>query len=182
MVKDVFHSIAAAAQRLFANWAALLISLLLYSALLGAIYLFFTIREATATQVALNLILPIAVFMLFLLIQVMGLSYTQIGVGVADLLKRSLRDCRRILLVSLPLILIAWLVVYLFGKVDQAYFTESLTAESKIRAGGAVAVNAVRILLLYCLLPLIAVHLWIEAVSQGVAAAFLEFRRVVTHA
>ena len=54
MVKDVFHSIAAAAQRLFVNWAALLISLSMYSALLGAIYLFFTIREATATQVTLG--------------------------------------------------------------------------------------------------------------------------------
>jgi hypothetical protein len=180
MVKDIFHSIAAAGRRLITNWAALLISFLLYSALLGAIYLFFTIREATATQVALNLILPIAVVALFLLIQAMGVSYTQNG--AAHLLKQSLRDCRRILLVSLPLILIAWLIVYLFGKVDQAYFTESLTAESKARAWGAVAVNAVRILLLYCLLPLIAVHLWIEAVSQGVAAAFLEFRRVVTRA
>ena len=69
MVKDVFHSIAAAAQRLFANWAALLISLSLYSALLGAIYLFFTIREATAMQVALNLILPIAVVALFFMIR-----------------------------------------------------------------------------------------------------------------
>jgi hypothetical protein len=112
----------------------------------------------------------------------MGLSYTQIGVGVADLLKRSLRDCRRIIIASLPLILIAWLLVYLFGKVDQAYFTESLTAESKVRAWGAFTVNAVRILLLYCLLPLIAIHFWIEAVSQGVAAAFLESRRVVTRA
>ena len=76
MVKDVLHSIAAAAQRLFANWAAPLISLSMYSALLGAIY-FFTIREATATQVALNLVLPIAAVALFFLIQAMGLSYAE---------------------------------------------------------------------------------------------------------
>jgi len=182
MVKDIFHSIAAAAKRLFANWAALLISLSLYSALLGALYLFFNIREATVTQVALNLILPIAVVALFLMIQAMGLSYVRIGVGVGYLLKRSLEDCWRILLASLPLILIAWLIVYLFGKADQTYFSESLTAESKARAWGAVAVHAIQILLLHVLLPLIAIHLWIEAVSQGVAAAFLEFRRVVTRA
>lgn len=182
MVKDVFHSIAAAGRRLFANWAALLISLLMYSALLGAIYLFFNIREATATQVALNLILPIAAVALFFLIQVMGVSYTRIGVGVGHLLKRSLRDCWRILLASLPLILLACLIVYLFGKIDQAFFSESGDAGSKTMGWGAVAVNAVRILLLYCLLPLIAIQLWIEAVSQGVPAAFLEFRRVVTRA
>jgi hypothetical protein len=194
LVKDVFHSIAAAGQRLFINWAALLISLSLYAAMIGAIYLFFTIREATAMQVALNLILPIAAVTLFLLIQVMGLSYTRIGVGAAYLLKRSLKDCWRVLLVSLPLILIAWLIVYLFGKVDQALFGGTITVESsgvgrlavrpelKGMAWVAVAVNAARILLLYCLLPLIAIHLWIEAVSQGVAAAFLELGRVVTRA
>ncbi|HEV2664153.1 MAG TPA: hypothetical protein VG324_04545, partial [Blastocatellia bacterium] len=95
---------------------------------------------------------------------------------------RLLGDCRRILLASLPLILIALLIVYLFGKLDQAYFSGPLMAESKARAWGAVAVHSIQILLLYVFLPLIAIHLWIEAVGQGVAAAFLEFRRVVTRA
>jgi hypothetical protein len=180
MVKDVFHSIASAAQRLFANWGALLISLSLYSALLGAIYLFFTIREATATQVALNLVLPIAAVALFFLIQSMGLSYTRIGVGAAYLLKRSLGDCWRILLASLPLILIAWLIFYLFGRADQVFFSESLTAESKAIWLAAVAAHAVQILLLYILLPLIAIHLWIVTAREGLAAAFKGFKRVLT--
>src|SRR5262245_58066761 len=182
MVKDVFHSIAAAAQRLFANWGALLISLSMYSALLGAIYLFFTIREATAAQVALNFVLPMATVALFFLIQAMGLSYTRIGVGAAYLLKRSLRDCWRILLASLPLILIALLIVYLFGRADQVFFSESLTAESKAIRWAAVAVHAVQILLLYVLLPLIAIHLWIATVREGLAAAFKGFNRVATRA
>jgi hypothetical protein len=182
MVKDVFHSIAAAAQRLFANWAALLISLSMYAALLGAIYLFFTIREATATQVALNLILPIAAVALFFMIQAMGLSYVRIGVGAAYLLKRSFEDCWRILLASLPLILIAWLIVYLFGKADQAFFIESGAAGSKsmVWGWGAIAAHAVQILLLHVLLPLIAIHLWIAAVRGGLVAAFKGINRVVT--
>jgi len=184
MVKDVFHSIASAARRLFVNWAALLISLSMYSALLGAIYLFFTIREATAMQVALNLILPIAAVALFFLIQAMGLSYVRIGVGAAYLLKRSLGDCWRILLASLPLILLACLIVYLFGKADQSFFSGTGAAgwKATVWAWGSVAVHAIQILLLHVLLPLIAIHLWIEAMSQGVAAAYLEFRRVVTRA
>src|SRR5262245_1963415 len=168
MIKDVFHTIATAALGLFANWAALLISLSMYFALIGALYLFFTIREATATQVALSLILPIAAVALFFLIQAMGLSYVRIGVGAGYLLKRSLKDCWRILLVSLPLILLAWLIVYLFGKVDQSLFGGTLHVETsgvyrlavrpevKGMEWVAVAVNAARILLLYCLLPLIA--------------------------
>jgi hypothetical protein len=182
MVKDVLHSIAAAARRLFANWAALLISLLLYSALLGAVYLFFTIREATAAQVALNMVLPIAAVTLFFLIQAMGLSYTRIGVGAAYLLKRSLGDCWRILLASLPLILIAWLIFYFFGRADQVFFSESITVESKAMRWAAVAVHAVQILLLYVLLPLIAIHLWIATAREGLAAAFKGLKRVVTRA
>lgn len=184
MVKDVLHSIAAAAQRLFANWAALLISLSLYTALLGAFYLFFTIREATATQVALNLILPIAAVTLFFMIQAMGLSYVRIGVGAAYLLKRSLGDCWRILLASLPLILIAWLIVYLFGKADHAFFTVSTAAGvTEFRwVWAAIAVHAVQILLLHVVLPLIAIHLWIATVREGLGSAFKGFKRVVTRA
>ncbi len=180
MLKDIFHPIAAAARRLFLNWAALLISFSTYLALLGAIYLFFNIREATAAQVALNLILPVAAVALFLLIQAMGLGYAQ--TGAAHLLKRSSKDCWRILIASLPLISLAGLIIYLFGKIDQAFFVESGAAGSWMRGWGEIAVYGIQILLLYVILPLIAIHLWIEAVSQGVAAAFLEIKRVVTRA
>lgn len=182
MIKDIFHSIASAGKRLFANWAALLISLLLYLALLAALYAFFTIREATMSQVALNLILPIVAIALFFLIQAMGLSYVRIGVGAGYLLKRSFKDCWKILLASLPLILFAWLIVYLFGKADQTFFTKSLTAGSKIREWGAIGAHAAQILLLYVLLPLLAIHLWIATVGEGVVAAFRGFGRSVARA
>jgi hypothetical protein len=174
MLKDIFHSIASAALRLFANWAALLISLFMYLALLGAIYLFFTIREATVTQVALNLILPITVVALFFLIQAMGLSYVRIGVGALYLLKRSFGDGGRILLASLPPILIAWLIVYLFDKADQLFF--------KGAGWGSTALQASQILLLFLILPLITIHLWVVTVREGLAAAFKGVIRVVAGA
>src|SRR5215468_8215560 len=62
----------------------------------------------------------IAAVALFFLIQAMGLSYVRIGVGAAYLLKRSLGDFWRILLASLPLILLAWLILYLFSGSDAA--------------------------------------------------------------
>jgi hypothetical protein len=174
MVKDIFHSIAAAAQRLFANWAALLISLFMYLALLGAIYLFINTGEATLTQVFLNLILSTAVVALFFMIQAMGLSYVRIGVGAVYLLKRSFGDGWRILLASLPLILFAFLIVYLFGEIDQSLFKGS--------GLGSVAVHAVQILLLHIILPLIAIHLWIVTTRAGLAPAFKGFVRVVISA
>jgi hypothetical protein len=180
MAKDIFHSIAAAAQRLFANWAALFISLSMYLALLGAIYLFFTIREATVTQVALNLILPIAAVTLFFLIQAMGLSYVRIGVGATYLLKRSFGDGWRILLASLPLIALACLIVYLFGKADQSF--SGGAGSTAAWTWGSVAIHGVQILLLHVIIPLIAIHLWIVAVREGLQAAFKGVIRVVTSA
>src|SRR5215470_6529040 len=182
MLKDVLHSIAAAAQRLFANWAALLISLLLYAAMIGAIYLFFNSREATALQVALNLILPIVAVALFFLIQAMGLSYVRIGVGAGYLLKRALKDCWKILLVSLPLILLVWLIAFAFGKIDQTWFSASAITGSKARAWGAIGVNALRIFLLFCVLPLIAIHLWMATVREGMGAAFRGLGRAAVRA
>jgi hypothetical protein len=132
--------------------------------------------------VALTLTLPIAAVALFFMIQAMGLSYMRIGVGAGYLFKRSLGDCWRILLASLPLILIAWLIVYLFGKADQAFFSESGAAGSKAMRWAAVAVHAVQIFLLYVLLPLIAIHLWIATAREGLAAAFKGVKRVVTRA
>jgi len=183
MIKDVIEAIAAAARRLFANWGALLISLTLYAALGAAIYLFFfTVREATTLQVALNLVITLAAITFFFAWQAMGLSYVRIGVGAGYLLKRALKDCWKILIVTLPLVLLAWLIVYAFGKIDQTYFTQSLTAGSKARAGLAIGVSAVRIFLLYCLLPLIAIHLWIATVREGLAAAFKGFGHSIARA
>jgi len=82
------------------------------------------------------------------------------------------------------LILIALLVVYLFHKADQAYFTVSGAGGSKsmVWGLGAIAAHAVQILLLHVILPLIAIHLWIATVRGGLAAAFKGIKRVVTHA
>jgi hypothetical protein len=119
------------------------------------------------------------------MIQAMGLSYVRIGVGAAYLLKRSLEDCWRILLASLPLILTAFLIVYLFGKADQAFFIESGAAagsRSMVWGLGAIAAHAVQTLMLHVLLPLIAIHMWLATVRGGLAAAFKGFKSVVTRA
>lgn len=58
----------------------------------------------------------------------------------------------------------------------------SFRGGSKSSGWGAIAINAVRILLLYCLLPLIAIHLWIATAREGLEAAFKGFGRIVARA
>src|SRR5262245_13633723 len=111
MIKEIFEAIKTAGRKIFTNWAASLISFLLYGALLGVIYLFFTTREATVLQVLLTiLILPLAAIFLFFVLQAMGLNYVRQEIGPGYLLKRALSDSWKLLLVSIPVLLVAILV------------------------------------------------------------------------
>jgi hypothetical protein len=169
MIKDVFDAIGAAARKLFTNWGALLISFALYSALIAALYLFFTTREATYFQVVLTVVfLPLAAIVIFFTLQAMGLSYVRIGVGPLYLLRRALKESWMLLLVSLPLILVGWLAVYLFGYAETKLVAE---AENPGRWIG-IALSWGLIVILYFVLPLIAIHCWISAEREGLASAF----------
>ncbi len=155
MIKDIFEAIKTAGRKIFTNWAASLISFLIYGALLGVVYLFFTTREATTLQVLLTiLILPLAAIFLFFVMQAMGLSYVRHGVGLGYLLKRALSDSWKLLLVSIPLLLIAILVLFLGGTINSR------------------AMIYLSYLILYLALPLIAIHLWLSTVRDGIAGAF----------
>ena len=91
MLKDVFISIGAAAQKLFTNFGAVLIALICYTAIWLAGYCFVVIGQATQPQVVLSvIILPLLALIFFFLLQTIGLSYVRIGVGAGYFLKRAL--------------------------------------------------------------------------------------------
>lgn len=171
MIKDVFASIGAAARKLLTNFGAVAVALLCYAAVWLAFYFFFFVtREATRLEVALSLaILPLIGLVFFFLMQAIGLSYVRIGVGAGYLLKRALKDFWKLLVVSLPLALLAWGLVKLFGYLDA-----KLLARATKNAGRwpAMAITIARWLLLYGVLPLWAIHSWMAAIRQGLAAAF----------
>ncbi|MEO6727042.1 MAG: hypothetical protein ABIP14_17275 [Blastocatellia bacterium] len=170
MIKDVFASIGAAARKLLTNFGAVLIALLFYAALWLTCYAFFNTGLATQWQVALNLaILPLTGLILFFVLQAIGLSYVRIGVGGGYLLKRALKDFWKLLVISLPLALLAWALVKLFGYLD-AKFLASATKQASRWPGTVVTIA--RWLLLYGLLPLWAIHLWMRTIREGLGPAF----------
>lgn len=175
MLKDVFSSIGAAAQKLFTNFGAVLIAFLCYAALWLAGYLFVAvIGQATQVQVVLSLIvLPFAAVIFFFLLQVIGLSYVRIGVGAGYLLKRALMDFWKLLVVSLPLIALAAALWWLFGYLDKKFVTDVEKPKRWIE----LALLAGRWLLLYLALPLLAIHCWMAAIREGLGGAFRSFGR-----
>jgi uncharacterized membrane protein len=182
MIKDVIESILTAGRKIFTNWGALLISFLLYAALHSVLYLLITTREATLFQVSLTFTLPLVALLLFFTLQALGLSYIRIGVGPGYLLKRALKDCWKLLLMSLPLILLAWLIVYSFGKAETYLLNQISGADPPLGNWKLTSINWARVLLLYFVLPLIAIHLWISTLHEGMGAAITSIGRSVARA
>lgn len=168
MIKDVLDSIKAATGKLFKHWGALLIALALYLGLIGVLYTFFTLRDSTLIQVLLSLIvLPIAAILLFFTLQGLGVSYVRQGVGPIYLFRRALSDSWRLFLISLPIFILAAVVVYVIKDPDPKWMNGSINGDpttAKVAAG-------VWYLMLYLALPLIVIHLWLSTVREGIKCA-----------
>ncbi|MBA3806331.1 MAG: hypothetical protein H0X14_11550, partial [Acidobacteria bacterium] len=109
-----------AARMLFGNWRALLILLLLYAALNASLYFFIAVREASVWQVLATFLLALIAPVLFFIIQTIGVRYVEDDARTRDLLRWSVRDFWKLLVVTVPVILLAWLIAYLFSKFQVA--------------------------------------------------------------
>jgi hypothetical protein len=196
MIKRIFHALASASRELFRRWGALLILLVLYLAMLGAIYLFIATREATMGQLILSLLLALAAPVLFLIIQTMAAKYSSGNGRALALLGGSLRDFWKLLVISLPLILIAVLAIYLFSKFGTT--AAAATVREAVRAvptpsrpappkpqplhWQTIALTTLQYLLFLLMFPLAAIHLWIATARNGLKQAFKAYARILGRA
>jgi hypothetical protein len=199
MFTNVLSAVKTAARDLFRNWRALIAFFLLFAALVGGFYLFVWSREASLWQVIFSLTFPFVWIVMFFVFQTMGVNYTQSGGSVV---RRSLRDFWKLLLVSLPLILLAWLFIYLIGKIpveaSPAAAETARAAVGPLRAPAAATAQPARwlailrsallFLVFGIVMPLVTIHLWIAAARAGlkrawrVALCAFAPRAVVTYA
>ncbi len=203
-MKRIVHPFTSASRELFRRWGALLILLALYLAMLGSVYQFFATREATVGQLLLSLLFALAAPVLFLIIQTMAARYNQRDKqpgmsavpGPWALLGGSLRDFWKLLVISLPLILVAVLAIYLLGKVEpsapatavreavraQPAPPRSVTPKPQPVSWQAVAVTTIEYLLFCLVLPLAAVHLWIGTARDGLNQTIKRSPRLLARA
>ncbi|HEX8139282.1 MAG TPA: hypothetical protein VF544_17095 [Pyrinomonadaceae bacterium] len=190
-LKSMGHALG----RLFGNWRALVVLLLLYGLMLASLYFFIAVREASLWQVLLTFLLAALVPVLFFIIQVIGVRYVDEGAGAKALLRSGLRDFWKLLVVSLPLLLMVWLIAYVFSKLQvgaapavAAAGAAARTAASGGEAGAGlfswkeVIITTLRFLLLGLVMPLVAIQFWIEAAREGLAQAFKNAGRVLGRA
>jgi len=203
MLTETFHSIATAARNVFRNWPAMLLIAAVYASLLGLLYLFVAIREATLPQVILTFVFAVTAPLLFFILQTMIASSgaRQIAKEGTDeperltaglLLKRSLTSFWKLILISLPLIVLAILIAYLLGRaqnhfgqnINEPAISSSHSLAPTVNTPPARPVNwkvalfsTIRYLAFGLVLPLAAIHLWLATARDGLGGAV---RRIAT--
>lgn len=191
MLKTIFNSLTASIRNLFGNWQALGLILLIYFALLLSVYSSLLLKESSIMQLLVTLLLVLLIPVLFFALQALSVSYANAGLLSRGYVSTALRSFWKLLLLSLPLLLLAWLVEWLLSKIDvttSAAIREA--ARRTTRAGAepasinwlAAAVTTVRFLLLGLVLPLIAIQLWIVAVRESFADVFKNLGRCLARA
>lgn len=205
MTKNVLATIFAAARDLLRHPRAFALLVALYIALIAACFFFITTREATLWQLIVTGASALLVPVLFFVVQAAGASYAVGERGAAGLLRRTARSFAKVLVVSLPLILLAVVAVYLLNKLESRV---QLTPEERARAEYASStpeaettdsasadarpkppvrwkylfVSALRLLVLGLFLPLAAIHLWLAVARDGLLATFARFHRHLARA
>lgn len=198
MVKATFKSIATAVRNVFSNWRSVLVVAIVYAALLAALYTFVVVREASMLQVVLTFVLALAAPLLFFWLQslIVGGIADESRPSVGSLLKRSLTDTWKLIVVTLPLIALAVLIGYLLMKAQTRWGATlpNEAAEVPRRAASAAretsrpvdwkiaGLSTVRYLLFGLVLPLAAIHVWIATAREGLGAALKRAGGIVSRA
>ncbi|HKB65970.1 MAG TPA: hypothetical protein VKC61_08950 [Pyrinomonadaceae bacterium] len=208
MLTETFHSIVTATRNVFRNWPSMLLMAAVYASLLALLYLLVAIREATLPQVILTFLFAVTAPLLFFILQTMIASgsarqFAKEDAGETEqltagsLLKRSLTSFWKLILISLPLIVLAILIAYLLGRA-QNHFGQNLN-EPAISTTHPMAQTAstpparpinwrvalfstIRYLAFGLVLPLAAIHLWLATVRDGLIGAVRKIATLLSRA
>jgi hypothetical protein len=205
MTKNVLSALSSAARGLLRNRGALLVLALLYAALITASFLFITTREATALQLGLTALAAVAMPVLFFIIAAACAAYAVGETRPVGILRRAVANFLKVLTVSLPVVALVVGTVWAMNKLesrvkhdprDEASAQYSAAPSADEEGGDSaeqprakppvrwayVFYSALRLLLIGIFLPLLAVHLWIAALRDGLGGALRKIHRVVARA
>jgi hypothetical protein len=165
------------ARALLTSPRALGILAALYAVLLASLYGFISIREATLWQVSVTMLLLVLIPLEFFVLQAAILQHARLQKFHWG---QIVRDAIKLAVVTIPIVLLGFGINYLLNKWQVHY----PAPEPPLILPGAkppapqpahwptVLFATGRLLLLGVVLPLAAIHLWIEVVAQDVRSSF----------
>lgn len=163
MYTKCFSAMFSAVRLLFKSRRVLLMLLLAWAGMLSAVYLFASTREATIFQLLLTLVVVIAAPALFFVLQAVSVTYAG-GPVSGNRVRKTAIDCLKLIVVSLPVLVVALLALYGLNKI-QTYVTLA---------------TMLRYLLIGVVAPMLAIQLWIATTSSGLRDLMKDLRRVVS--
>jgi hypothetical protein len=149
-----------------------------YGALLLAVYLFVSTREATVRQVVVTFTVMLAAPLLFFVLQSVSVNYTTESSG---LLRKTLHDTAKLVAVTVPAIALTLLAVYLVGKLQGSLTVDPNTSQPS-SPNTMTTLTVVRYLLVAVVAPLVTIQLWIAASTCGLRAMIRNLRDTVARA
>ena len=174
---NTIRTFTVSARSLLTSPKALAILAVVYAALLATLYGFISTREATMSQVALTFIFFALIPLEFFVLQAAILQQARTETFHWP---QILRDAIKLAVVTIPIILLGFLVSYLLNKWQAHYpAPEPFLALPSAKGPPApqplhwptVLFATVRLLLLGVALPLAAIHLWIEVAARDVRSS-----------
>ena len=158
-----FSAMFSAMRLLFKSPRVLLLLLVAWAGLLTSVYLFASTREATIPQLLLTLVVVIAAGALFFFLQAVSVTYADGPISVGRI-RRTVTDCLKLILVSLPVLVMTLLALYGLNKV-QTYITLA---------------TMLRYLVIGVVAPMLTIQLWIATTKSGLRDLITSLRGVLT--
>lgn len=180
ILKLWFSAIAAT----IANFGALLVFAIIYAVLLVASYLFIWIREATIWQVLITYALMILIPLGFFTLQA---SIINRALDQKFRWRVILIDALKFLAVTIPVLLIVWLLYYLLNKISARYPAPVVVVPpaGKVTPPTTPALHwpslfftTLRFVLLGVAFPLATIHLWIAVAGGELRTLFSDGAKV----
>ena len=158
-----FSAMFSAMRLLLKSRRVLVLLLAAWAGLLASVYLFASTREATISQLLLTLVVVIAAGALFFFLQAVSVTYAD-GPISGGHVRKTVIDCLKLILVSLPVLAITLLALYGLNKI-QTYLT--LATMLRYLVVGVVA-------------PMLAIQLWIATTKSGLRDLMKSLRGVLS--
>ena len=171
----ILGAITGAGRAMLKRPGALLAAFGIYAALVGVIYLFVTTREATILQLLLTFFLLLLAVALFFALQAIGVSYASGEEPSGAVLRRALGAGWKLLVVSLPVAVLVVIAVLILELIAKLVGGDQSGNQSGFLLG--YLLPGMRAIILYLIVPLVAIRLWIAVTREGVASAFKRLGR-----
>ncbi|HEU4711176.1 MAG TPA: hypothetical protein VFS76_06400 [Pyrinomonadaceae bacterium] len=178
MYRKSANAVLSAVRMLFRSWTTLPLMIAVYAALLLALYLFISTREATIAQLIVTFSVMLAAPLLFFMLQAASVNYATNSSG---LLRKTLYDCVKLIAVSLPVIAVTFGVVYLVGKLQGGLAVDPETSQPS-SPNVMTALIVLRYLLIGVVAPLVTIQLWIATSTRGLREMIRNLRETVAKA